>query len=126
VALAVALAIVIVFNAATDIVLGRLPLADGTLGAIDAPDVFVLHLLFTGLPFVVLALVGSSARLLWLIASALTACFWVYAVLQIRHDSLGGFAGGANIGLGLIMLASPFLILMMVGLAALLRNDGSR
>lgn len=122
-ALIVSLAIVIVFNAAIDIVLGQVPLADGTLGSIDAPDVFVLHLVFTSLPFTALALAGSSSRLLWALASGLTVCFWIYAVVQIRLDSLGGVAGGANIGLGLIMLASPFLIMLVVGLAALLRSE---
>ncbi|HYG29632.1 MAG TPA: hypothetical protein VD887_05385 [Allosphingosinicella sp.] len=125
-ALVVTLAIVIVSNAATDLALGRVPLADGTLGFIDAPDVFVLDLLFTGLPFIVLALVRSSARRLWSIAFALTVAFGIYAVVQIRLDSLGSFAGGANIGLGLIMLASPFVILAVVGVAALFRSERTR
>ncbi|HEX8363846.1 MAG TPA: hypothetical protein VF603_01020 [Allosphingosinicella sp.] len=125
-ALAVSLAIVIIANAAIDVILGRIPLADGTLGSIDAPDVFVLHLLFASLPFIVLALAGSSARRLWSIALALTIASWIYVVVQIRLDSLTGFAGGANIGLGLIMLASPFVILAVVGVAALFRDDRTR
>jgi hypothetical protein len=45
--------------------------------------------------------------------------FWTYFVVQTWRDSLTGFAGGANIGLGLIMLASPFAILALLGLIAL-------
>ena len=116
--------IVLVGNAAMDFALGRMPLADGTLGSIDALDVAVLHLVFTSMPFVVLALVGSKSRLLWTVATLLTALFSAYFVWQIWRDSLAGFAGGANIGLGLIMLASPFAILIIVGIVALiLRGD---
>ena len=122
VALLIGCSIVVVGNAATDIVLGRVPLADGTLGSIDAPDVAVLHIIFTSLPLAALALAGSRSRLLWAIASALTAGFWIYFILQIWGDSLSGFEGGANIGLGLIMLASPFLIMIVVGAVALLRR----
>ncbi|MBX3561126.1 MAG: hypothetical protein KF780_04865 [Sphingomonas sp.] len=123
-ALALGALIVLLGNAATDFVLGRMPLADGTLGSIDVPDVAVLHLVFTSIPLVVLALVRSRSRPLWAIATLLTALFSTYFVWQIWRDSLAGFAGGANIGLELIMMASPFAILIIVGIVALLlRGD---
>ena len=114
--------IVVAGNAAIDLVLGRMPLRDGTLGSIDAPDVAVLHLVFTSLPFVLLALVGSRSRTLWSLAAVLTACFWGFAAFRIWSASLTGFEGGADIGLGLIMMASPFMIMAVVGVAALLRR----
>ena len=120
--LAITLLIVLVGNAGTDLVLGRAPFADGTLGSIDAPDVAVLHIVFTSLPFVLLALVGSRSRLLWSTATLLTACFWAYATFRIWSASLTGFEGGADIGLGLIMMASPFLIMIILGGVAALRR----
>lgn len=122
IALLVGAIIVLVANAATDLVLGRVPLADGTLGSIGAPDVAVLHLVFTSFPLVALALAGSRSLLLWAIAILLTALSWIYAVWQIWRDSLTGFAGGANIGLGLIMLAAPFAILFIVAMVAMFRR----
>lgn len=119
--LAIALGVMLVLagNLADDLVLGRTPLADGSFGSIDAPDVAVLQFVFTSLPMLVLALVGSRSRLLWGIAIALGAGFWGYCVYQTWQDSLTGFAGGANIGLGLIMLASPFFILIVLGVVSL-------
>ena len=114
-ALALGAALVFVGNAATDIVLGRMPLADGTLGSIDAPDVAIIHMVFTTLPMIVLALWGSRSKLLWRTAVLLTAGFSAFATWSIWHSSLSGFEGGADIGLGLIMLASPCFILLVLG-----------
>jgi hypothetical protein len=83
-------------------------LDEGSFGSIDAPDVALLHLVITGLPMFALALLDVRRIDLWLIAVGLQSAFWCYFVWQIWQDSLTGFAGGANIGLGLIMLASPF------------------
>ena len=51
---------------------------------------------------------------MWLTAVVLTCMAWTYYVWQVWRDSLTGFAGGANMGLGLIMVASPFLILAVL------------
>jgi hypothetical protein len=119
IALALGVAIVLIGNAASDIVLGEPLLGDGTLGSIDAIDVAILHLLLTSFPFVALALAGSRSSRLWWSGIAMSVGFWTYFVVQTWRDSLTGFAGGANIGLGLIMLASPFAILALLGLIAL-------
>ena len=119
-------ALVVICNAATDLVLGRTPMADGTFGSIDAPDVAVLHLIFTALPMVALALAGSRSKLLWGGGIILTACFCAFATWQIWRDSQTGFAGGANIGLGLIMLASPFFIILVLGAISAIRRQKPR
>jgi hypothetical protein len=111
-ALICGLAIVLIANGATDIVLGQPLFADGAYGSIDAPDVAVMHLVGASLPMVILALVGTRLRLVWMSAVLLTAIFWAFFVVQIWLDSLNNFEGGADIGLGLIMMASPFLILL--------------
>jgi hypothetical protein len=121
-ALLLSAGIVVLANLATDLVLGRKPLDDGTLGFIDAPDVAVLDLIFTGFPFYVLAALGESRPVLWVVGVVLTIASWAYAVWQVWRDSLTGFAGGADIGLGLIMIAAPFVILsILLGLRSTLR-----
>ena len=124
-ALAISIAIVVAGNLATDLVLADPVFSDGVLGSIDALDVAILHVLITSLPMVVLALRRVEARSLWIAAVLLTTAFWIYFNWQIWQDSLTGFEGGANIGLGLIMLASPFIVTIGVGLLALvLRLSG--
>lgn len=110
--------LVFVANAATDLVLGRTPFEDGTLGSIDAIDVAYMHLAFTSGPMVMLAAFGNRSRLLWATAIALTSAFWAFAVHQIWRASRTGFEGGADIGLGLIMLASPLFVIFGVWLVA--------
>jgi hypothetical protein len=113
-AFVLAAAIVFVGNAATDIVLGEAVFGDDSVGSISAVDVLVLHLLATGLPFYALAAVGEARVSVWIVAAGLTIATWVYAVWQIWNDSLSNFAGGANIGLGLIMTGAPVLIAIVV------------
>jgi len=113
-------ALVLIENAALDLVLGRAPLEDGTLGSIDAPDVAVLHMVFTSLPLVVLALCARQSKRLWGTAIALILCFSAFATWSIWRASLIDFEGGADIGLGLIMLASPFLILFVLGILSVM------
>jgi uncharacterized membrane protein len=125
-AFAAGAAIVLAGNAVTDLVLGRAPFADGTVGSIDALDVAILHLVVTLIPMIALALAGSRALVLWATTILTTVCFWAYFVWQIWQDSLTGFAGGANIGLGLIMLGSPFVVLAVVCVVALFRRALAR
>jgi hypothetical protein len=116
VALSIGALLVLAYNFAADLILGHRP---GGFGYIDAADVAVGHFLLASLPLIVLALVGSRARRLWATAILLAVLVWAYCVYQTWLDSRTGFEGGANIGLGLIMLASPFFILLVVGIVAL-------
>jgi hypothetical protein len=120
-ALAIALtaAIVLLANIAADLALSQRPFENGKVGFIDAPDVAILHFIFTGLPFFALAGCGEQRRTLWITAVALTLGTWAYAVWQVWQDSLTGFAGGANIGLGLIMMGAPIVIACVITAASL-------
>jgi hypothetical protein len=79
-------------------------------------------LLMVGLvaaPFGLLAISGVTRRRPWFVAGALTLAFWalVWADVAIRPG-----AGGANIGLGLLMLLSP----VVITLGALFSDRGAR
>lgn len=123
-ALAIGTTILLLENLAVDLVTGQMPFADGSLGYMDAPDSTLIHALVANLPFFILAVAGVRSVLLWRTAAGLTTLFAVYAVLQTWHDARSGFAGGANIGLGLIMLASPIITLLIVALVAAILRVG--
>lgn|GEM_PF-948555 len=126
-ALGIGLVIMLAENVAADIVVGRTPFTNGRLGFIDAPDGVVLHFAIAALPMLALALIGSSRRWLWAVAIGMTTLFATFAVWQLRQDYLADFAGGANIGLGIIMMASPWITLIVMGVMALLvRIIGAR
>jgi hypothetical protein len=124
VALAIALtaAIVLLANIAADLAMSQRPFENGKVGFIDAPDVAILHFIFTGLPFFALAGCGEQRRTFWTTAVALTLVSWIYAIWQLWQDSLTGFAGGADIGLGLIMMAAPIVIAVVITAASLVSN----
>ena len=68
----------------------------------------LFQVLIAGAPFGVLAQKGVRAKLPWLFALVLTVCFWsalFYSGWLAARDQTG-----ANIGMGWLMLASPFLI----------------
>lgn len=119
-ALGIGLVIMLAENVAADIVVGRTPFTNGRLGFIDAPDGVLFHFVIAALPMLALALIGSSRRWFWAVAIGMTVLFATFAVWQLRHDYLADFAGGANIGLGIIMMASPWITLIMMGVMALL------
>lgn len=121
-ALAIGLLIMLAENVAADIVVGRTPFADGRLGFIDAPDLAAFHFAIAVLPMLVLALIGSRRRWLWAVAIGMTSLFATFAVWQLRQDYLTDFAGGADIGLGIIMMASPWITLAAMGCLALLAH----
>ncbi|CAM5454203.1 hypothetical protein [Sphingobium scionense] len=126
-ALVIGLVIMLAENVAADIVVGRTPFTNGRLGFIDAPDGVVFHFAIAALPMLALALIGSSRRWLWAVAIGMTTLFATFAVWQLRQDYLADFAGGANIGLGIIMMASPWITLIVMGVMALLvRIIGAR
>ncbi len=83
-------------------------------GFIDAVDVLVLHFMIATTPFLPLAVSGNKRRKLWLLALLLSALTYVYGAWQIWQDSLNNFAGGANIGAGLIMMTMPIVSAIIV------------
>lgn len=78
------------------------------LNLADEWAVFLFQMLVVATPFFLLALLGVRARTPWLVGIALTAAFWGL-LLYVGVTSYGD-GTGANIGLGLLMLASPFVI----------------
>ena len=70
--------------------------------------ILLFQVLIAAAPFGILARRGVRAKLPWLVAAVLTVCLWsafFYSVwLAARLQT------GANIGMGLLLLASPFII----------------
>jgi hypothetical protein len=80
----------------------------------ELPSTLFFGLLLAA-PFAYLALDGAKDRRPWLVASALTALFWgalIVSVFMSTRDETG-----VNIGMGLVMLASPFVITLGAWLA---------
>lgn len=71
---------------------------------------------------IVLALSGSNDRVLWVTAVFLTTMFWCYFVYQLWSDSLSDFAGGANIGHGILAMISPLITIFIVMLVSIARR----
>jgi hypothetical protein len=105
----ITLMIILLGNVASKIAVGRHVFDEDALGFL-APDVLGLHFIFTGAPFFYLALRGERRRAMWFIAAAMMLSFWTFFVWQVRQDYLANFPGGANIGLGLMMLAAPVIV----------------
>jgi hypothetical protein len=90
-------------------------LLDGALYLVDGKSIdiaeewpfILLHMMFAAAPFVLLAGVGVTARLPWLVGLCLTALFWGYLFLDAAWIHRGE---GANIGLGLLLPAFPIVI----------------
>ena len=61
-------------------------------------------------PFLVLAILGVRQRRPWLVGLALTFSLWGYYLFEGVRYQWSPDGSGANIGLGLIMLASPLVI----------------
>lgn len=72
--------------------------------------VFLFQVLLVAAPFLLLALIGTRRKSPWLVALALTLALWGYYLFDGVSYQLSGDASGANIGLGLILLASPLFI----------------
>ena len=95
---------VAVFYGAVSVVIG--PLRDELLT--EGWPLLLFQVLIAGAPFGVLAQKGVRAKLPWLVAFVLTICFWsalFYSGWLAARDQTG-----ANIGMGWLMLASPFFI----------------
>ena len=73
-------------------------------------SVDIFQLVIVAIPFLVLAMGGVRARLPWLTGLALTIALWSYYLYDGVRYHWTGDTSGANIGLGLILLASPLVI----------------
>ena len=119
IALGLAGAFVLVGNLAADLVVGRRPLQRGSLGFIDEMDVAVMHVILTGLPFFTLAVLAETRRRAWNIAVLCLGFLWAFVIAQVWWDSLNNFAEGANIGLGLLMLAVPIILSVVLAVVSM-------
>ncbi len=89
-------------------IVGGVSFLTGNLYNLDEElGVLLFNVLVVAAPFAVLAMARESGRAAWLTAVGLTGAFWglLVADMLIRRG-----AGGANIGLGLLMLLSPLVI----------------
>lgn len=75
--------------------------------------ILLFHILMVSAPFLVLARLHVQTLAPWLLGVACTAFFWSMLVM----DAMGR-RGNANIGLGFLMLASPFIIMTATIVAA--------
>ncbi len=65
-----------------------------------------IQVALAGLPYFILAVCGIDTRRAWIVALVVTAAFWGYYLWDIIH-----YAGvGANIGIGILMMISPFAV----------------
>jgi hypothetical protein len=65
--------------------------------------------LFASAPYLILAFSGVNDRRPWTVGLCLTAAFWGFYLFQITRPYEGG---GADIGLGLLMIFSPVPIIV--------------
>lgn len=70
-------------------------------------DASPVQVFIAGSPFAVLSVFGISARRAWIAGLCLTAAFWGYYLWKIT--TFNGI-GGADIGLGILMMLSPILV----------------
>ena len=100
--------------------LGGRPVQRDQLG--DELPILASQAFLVAIPFLVLATAGISTRRAWIAGLGLTLALWSYYLLDALVLAIPG--RGANIGLGLVMLASPLLISLVC--VALARNDMKR
>jgi hypothetical protein len=74
------------------------------------------QVLLVSAPYLVLAAGGVVARRPWFVGLGLTVAFWGFYLFEITRPYEGG---GANIGLGILMLFSPIPIFAGSLIAAL-------
>lgn len=111
-------------------VLAALLLGLGVVGACDTVWAFsrgrplatlwgaesLSQVLLASAPYLALAAGGVVARRPWFVGLALTCSFWGFYLVEINRPYEGG---GANIGLGILMLYSPIPIFVGSVIAAL-------
>jgi hypothetical protein len=74
----------------------------------DEWENLLLQALIVSIPFLLLAAFGITKRISWVAGIVLTVAFWSYYLLATLSSQDDGT--GANIGLGLLMMASPIPI----------------
>lgn len=90
-------------------------------------DVALVNALFAAIPFLVLAVSRRTGRLPWLVGVAVTAALWGWVLYEGVSYQWNPDGTGANIGLGLIMLASPlFITAIVLTVDALKRRRSAR
>lgn len=90
-------------------------------------DVAPVNALLVAIPYLGLALAGATRLLPWLIGLALTLSLWGYSLYSGVRYQWNPDGSGANIGLGLMMMVSPFIILPIVlGVDAVQRRASAR
>jgi hypothetical protein len=83
-------------------------LTGARLNLAEELPIFLFQILVVSIPFLLLALLNIRSALPWLVGVILTGALWSYYLYDaVSHH---GDGRGANIGLGLILLASPFVI----------------
>ena len=75
-----------------------------------AGDVEPFQVALVAFPFLMLALVGARMWLPWLLGLTCTLLLWGWYLFDGVSYQWNPDGSGANIGLGLILLASPFFI----------------
>ena len=114
-ALAIGLLVVAASVAITS--LGGRPVQRDQLG--DEMPILAFQMFMVAIPFLVLATAGISTRRPWIAGLVMTLALWSYYLLDALVLAVPG--RDVNIGLGLIMLASPLLISVVC--VALARTD---
>lgn len=79
-----------------------------------ASDVEPVVTVIVAIPYLALAFAGARTLLPWLVGLALTLSLWGYALYSGVSYQWHPDGTGADIGLGLIMMASPFLFTPIV------------
>lgn len=86
-------------------------------------DASPFQVLIAGSPYTVLSVFGISARRPWFVGLCLTIAFWGYYLWKIT--TFNGI-GGADIGLGILMMFSPILVIGGSFLTLVTLADGRR
>jgi hypothetical protein len=103
---ALAIGLLVVASSVVIASLGGRPIQRDQLG--DEMPILAFQAVMVAIPFLVLAIAGISTRRPWIAGLVLTLALWGYYLLDALVLAVPG--RGANIGLGLIMLASPLII----------------
>jgi hypothetical protein len=67
-----------------------------------------LQILLIAIPFLLMAFLGVRGMGAWLVGLGLTVALWGYVIFDVF--SRLGDGSGTNIGMGLLLLASPILV----------------
>jgi hypothetical protein len=77
-------------------------------------SIMIVHVIIASIPFFILAVLGIRFGSAWIVGIAVTVLLWGYALF----DAIFRTEGGANIGLGLIMMVGPIAIAILCVIVA--------